>query len=50
LAKFPPAPESLAETGSGTLPDYASVMMLGLLAVAGGLGLQWLRRRSFLRR
>jgi hypothetical protein len=50
LAKFPPAPESLAETGSGTLPRNASVTMLGLLAVAGGLGLRWLRRRSFLRR
>ena len=50
LAKFPPAPESLAETGGGALPHYASVTTLGLLAVAAGLGLRWLRRRSFLRR
>jgi hypothetical protein len=50
LAKFPPAPESLAETGGGALPHYASVITLGLLAVAAGLGLRWLRRRSFLRR
>ena len=28
LAKFPPAPESLAETGSGALPRYASVATL----------------------
>jgi hypothetical protein len=49
LAKFPPAPETLAETG-GALPGYALVSALGSLAVAGGLGLLWLRRRSFLRR
>jgi hypothetical protein len=50
LAKFPPAPESLAETGGGALPSYALVVTLGSLAVASGLGLQWLRRRSHLRR
>lgn len=50
LAKFPPPPESLAETGGGALPSYALVITLGSLAVAGGLGVQWLRHRSHLRR
>jgi len=50
LAKLSPAPESLAETGGGALPSYVLVMTLGLLAVASGIGLQWLRRRSHLRR
>jgi hypothetical protein len=49
LAKFPPAPESTAETGGSALLGYALVVTLGSLAVAGGLGLQWLRRRSSLR-
>lgn len=50
LAKFPPPPESLAETGGGALPGYALVVTLGSLAVTSGLGVQWLRRRSHLRR
>jgi hypothetical protein len=49
LAMLSPAPETLAETGSRALPTYALVMTLGSLAVAGGLGLQWLRRGSRLR-
>lgn len=50
LAKLSPAPESLAETGGGALPSYALVSALGALTLAGGLGLQWLGRRSHLRR
>jgi hypothetical protein len=50
LAKLSPAPEGLAETGGGALPSYAWVVTLGSLSVASGLGLQWLRRRSHLRR
>jgi hypothetical protein len=50
LAKFPPAPASLAETGGGALPSYVLVVTLGSLAVAGGLGVQWMRHRSHLRR
>ena len=49
LAKFAPAPESLAETGGGALPSYALAIALGLLAVAGGLGLQRLTRHPPLR-
>ena len=50
LAKLSPAPESLAETGGGALPSYTLVIALGSLAVAGGLGVQWLGRRPHLRR
>ena len=50
LAKLAPPPESLAEIGSGALPWYALVVSLGFLTVATGLGMQWLRHRSHLRR
>lgn len=46
LAKFPPPPEAMPVTGGGALPSYALVVTLGSLAVASGLGVQWLRRRS----
>jgi hypothetical protein len=49
FAMLSPAPESLAETGGGVLPGYAWVVTLGSLAVASGLGVQWLQRRSHLR-
>ena len=48
LAKFPPPPEVVPVTGGGALSSYTLVIALGSLAVAGGLGLQWLRRRSSL--
>jgi ketosteroid isomerase-like protein len=44
LAKFPPPPETLAETGGGAVPTEALVVALGVLAVAGGLGVEMLRR------
>jgi hypothetical protein len=50
LAKFPPPPEAVPVTGGGALPSYTLVIALGSLAVAGGLGVQWLHRRSHLRR
>ncbi|MGD8465436.1 MAG: nuclear transport factor 2 family protein [Anaerolineae bacterium] len=37
LAKLPPPPEILAETGGGSLASYPWVMALGGLVVAGGL-------------
>ena len=37
LAKLPPPPETLAETGGGSLFPYQLVMALGGLVVAGGL-------------
>ena len=37
LAKLPPPPETLAETGGGSLSPYHLVMALGGLVVAGGL-------------
>ena len=37
LAKLPPPPETLAETGGGSLASYHWVMVLGGLVVAGGL-------------
>jgi ketosteroid isomerase-like protein len=37
LAKLPPPPETLAETGGGSLAAYHWVMALGGLVVAGGL-------------
>ena len=37
---------TLPETGGGALPIYAVVMALGGLSVAGGLGVEFLRRRS----
>ena len=46
MAKFPPPPESLAETGGDAFPTYALVMALGVLVVAGSLGVEMLRRRS----
>lgn len=49
LAMLSPAPESLAETGGGAVPGTVLVVTLGSLTMAGGLGLQWLRRRSHLR-
>jgi ketosteroid isomerase-like protein len=49
LAQFAQEPEALPETGSGTWPGYTLVIALGSVAVAGGLGLQWLRRGPHLR-
>lgn len=46
LAKFPPPPETMPVTGGDASPSYALVMVLGGLAVLGGLGLALLRRRS----
>jgi hypothetical protein len=39
-------PETMAETGGGSLPPNALVMVLGGLMVAGGLGMQALKRRG----
>jgi ketosteroid isomerase-like protein len=50
LARFAQGPEALPETGGRALPSYTLVTAVGALVVAGGFGLQWLRRRSFLRR
>jgi len=50
LAQFAQEPEALPETGGRALPSYTLVTAVGALVVAGGFGLQWLRRRSFLRR
>ena len=49
LAQFAQEPEALPETGSGTWPGYTLLIALGSLAVAGGLGVQWLRRGPHLR-
>lgn len=38
-------PETMAETGGGSLPPIALTMVLGGLMVAGGLGMQFLKRR-----
>ncbi|MFC2036433.1 hypothetical protein ACFLYD_00475 [Chloroflexota bacterium] len=45
LAKFPPQPESLAETGGGALPTHTLVSALGGLVIAGSLAVEMLRRR-----
>ena len=50
LAKFPPPPEAVPVTGGGALPNYALVIALGALTLAGGLVVQWLGRRSHLLR
>jgi ketosteroid isomerase-like protein len=49
LAKFPPPPEAVPVTGGNALPSYGLLVMMGSLAAASGLGLQWLRHRSELR-
>jgi hypothetical protein len=49
LAKFSQGPEALPETGGGAWPSHALPIALGSLAVAGGLGVHWLLRRSHLR-
>jgi ketosteroid isomerase-like protein len=46
LAQFSEQPQTLPETGSSPWANYASVIALGLLAVAGSLGVQWLLARS----
>jgi ketosteroid isomerase-like protein len=48
LAKFPPPPESLAETGGGAAPTHALVSALGGLVIAGSLAVERLRRRRHL--
>ena len=37
---------ALPETGGESLPSYAPVMVLGGLALLGGLGVEPVRRRS----
>jgi ketosteroid isomerase-like protein len=44
MAAMPP--ETMPESGGGHLPIHAVVMALGGLAVTGGFGLEFLRRRS----
>ena len=46
LAALGAALAALPETGGGTFPAYAWVVALGGLAVAGGLGIEYLRRRA----
>jgi len=38
------AAKTLPETGGVAFPGYAAVIALGALALAGGLGVRWLRR------
>jgi hypothetical protein len=45
LAALGAALAALPETGGETFPAYAWVLALGGLAVAGGLGMEYLRRR-----